>query len=115
MSKFIRGFGFAGKGLYYAFRTQVNFRFHCAAALIVVFLGWYFNLNQTEWLWILLSIALVLVLELINTAIEALVDLVSPDYHQKAGIAKDTAAAAVLISALLAALIGLIIFIPKII
>nr|WP_199079544.1 diacylglycerol kinase family protein [Pedobacter sp. ASV19] len=115
MSKFIQGFGFAGKGLYYTFKTQINFRFHCGAALAVVICGWYFNLNQTEWLWILLSIAMVLVLELVNTAIEALVDLVSPDYHQKAGIAKDTAAAAVLIAALLAALIGLIIFIPKII
>jgi diacylglycerol kinase len=115
MSKFIRGFGFAGKGLYYAFRTQVNFRFHCGAALVVAFFGWYFNLNHTEWLWILVSITMVLVLELVNTAIEALVDLVSPNYHQKAGIAKDTAAAAVLIAALFAASIGLIIFIPKII
>lgn len=113
MSKFIKGFAYAGKGLCYAFKTQVNFRFHCATAIVVVLLGWYLHLNSHEWLWILFSIALVLVTELLNTAIEALVDLVSPEYHLKAGIAKDTAAAAVLVTALVAAVIGLIIFIPK--
>lgn len=115
MSKFIRGFGFAGKGLYYTFKTQVNFKFHCGAAIVVALCGWYFSLSQTEWLWILVATGIVLVAELLNTAIEALVDLVSPAYHKNAGIAKDTAAAAVLIAAIVAALIGLIIFLPKII
>ncbi len=114
MSKFIKGFGYALKGLSYAFKTQLNFRFHCAAAVGVALAGWYFKLSSSEWCWILLAAALVLVAELLNTAIEALVDLVSPGQHPKAGTAKDTAAAAVLVAATIAVAIGLVIFIPKI-
>jgi diacylglycerol kinase len=110
----IKSFGFAIAGLRYAFKTQANFRFHSFALLVVAILGWYYQLDRTEWLWILAAISMVLVSELINTAIETLVDLVSPTYHKKAGIVKDTAAAAVLVAAIIAAAIGLIIFIPKV-
>jgi diacylglycerol kinase len=110
----IKSFGFALAGLRYAFKTQANFRFHIIATLFVAILGWYYNLDRPEWLWILAAVCLVLVAELLNTAIEVLVDLVSPAYHIKAGIVKDTAAAAVLVSAIIAAAIGLIIFLPKI-
>lgn len=68
---------------------------------------------MTEWRWIVLSIALVLVSELLNTAIEALVDLVSPGYHALAKRAKDAAAAAVLLAAIAAVIIGCTVFIPK--
>jgi diacylglycerol kinase len=114
MSRFIKGFGYASKGLSYAFRTQPNFKFHCAATLIVGVWGWFLMLSTSEWLWILLAIALVIVSELLNTAIETLVDLVSPEWNVKAGIAKDTAAAEVLVASIISAIIGLIIFIPKI-
>lgn len=110
----IKSFGFAIVGLRYAFRTQPNFRFHICALLVVAILGWYYNLNPSEWLWILAAAAMVLVAELLNTAIEVLVDHLSPEYHIKAGIVKDSAAAAVLVAAIIAAAIGLIIFIPKI-
>lgn len=113
MSKFIKGFAYAFKGISHTFKTQINFRFHCAAAILALLLGWYVKLNQTEWLWILAAIALVMILELLNTAIEAFVDLVSPSLHPKAGQAKDSAAAAVLLAAIFAAAVGMIIFIPK--
>jgi len=114
MLKFIKGFGYAFSGVAYAFKTQLNFKFHVAALLLTALAGWYFKLSVNEWLWILVASAIVLTTELINTAIEVLVDLVSPDYNPKAKIIKDVAAASVLIAAIGAAIIGLIIFIPKI-
>ena len=114
MEKFLKGFGFAFKGLIYAFKTQLNFRIHTLLAVVILCLGWYYNLDSTEWLWILSTISLVLIVELINTAIEVLTDLVSPVYHPKAGIVKDVSAAAVLIAAFFAIAVGLIILIPKI-
>jgi diacylglycerol kinase len=113
MSRFIKSFGYAIKGITYAFKTQPNFKFHTVATVVVVFMGFYCKLNQNEWLWIFAAIGLVLIVELLNTAIESFVDLVSPSFHIKAGIAKDTAAGAVLIASILAALIGLFIFLPK--
>lgn len=115
MSRFIKSFGFAGKGIYTTFKTQPNFRFHCISTALVVVAGWYFQLQQSEWLWLVAAISMVLVTELINTAIETLVDFVSPGYHQKAGQVKDAAAAAVLVAAIAALIIGLLIFIPKLI
>lgn len=114
MPRFIKSFGYALKGISYAFNTQLNFKFHCAATTVVALCGWYFHLERLEWLWILGAISMVMVTELLNTAIEVLVDLVSPDYHLKAGIVKDLAAGAVLIASIIAAIIGLIIFIPKV-
>lgn len=114
MLKFIKGFGYAFSGVAYAFKTQLNFKFHVVALLLTALAGWYFKLSANEWLWIVAASAIVLITELINTAIEVLVDLVSPDYNPKAKIIKDVAAASVLIAAIAAAIIGLIIFIPKI-
>jgi len=114
MSRFTKSFGFALNGILYAFKTQPNFKVHSALIVMVTLAGWYFQLNSSEWLWLLAAIALVLISELFNTAIEVLVDLVSPAYNEKAGIVKDTAAAAVLVAAIIAIAIGLIIFLPKI-
>lgn len=114
MGKFIRGFGYAFSGLGYAFKSQLNFKIHIIAALLISIAGWWFKLSIDEWLWIIVSIGMVMMAELLNTAIEVLVDLVSPEIHPKAKIIKDVAAAAVLVSAITAAIIGLIIFIPKI-
>ena len=113
--KFFRSFGYAFSGIAYAFNTQFNFKFHTAAVVLVSTTGCYFRLTIPEWLWIISAIGFVLITELLNTAIEVLVDLVSPAYHEKAKIVKDVAAGAVLISAVLSVLIGLLIFIPKII
>lgn len=113
MRKFIRGFGYALNGIWHAAATQLNFRVHLVAALVAVYAGYALHISKDEWLWIILCIALVLVAELFNTAIEFLVDLVSPDYNKKAGLVKDMSAGAVLITAIGALAIGLIIFVPK--
>ena len=114
MKKFLFSFAYAWKGLSYAFRTQLNFKIHSSLAVVAILMGYLHDLTSSEWLWIFFAIAIVLIAELFNTALEALVDLVSPDYHPKAGIVKDVAAAAVLITAALAILIGLVVFIPKV-
>lgn len=114
MKKFLRGFKYAYQGLAYAFGTQINFRVHVFAATAAILLGYFLGLDAAEWIWICSAILVVLIVELLNTAIEVLVDLVSPDYHPKAGIIKDVSAGAVLLTALFAVLVGLFIFVPKI-
>ena len=84
-------------------------------ALIVVIFGFLFKVNKYEWAILVLTIGLVISCELINTAIEAVVDLVTEEYHPLAKVAKDTSAAAVLVFAIVAIIVGLIIFVPKII
>ncbi|MGV3508133.1 MAG: diacylglycerol kinase family protein [Sphingobacteriaceae bacterium] len=113
MKKFLKGFVYAWQGVKYAFSTQINFQFHSIAAILTFALACFFNLNIYEWLWISVAIAIVIIAELFNTAIEVLVDLVSPEYHPKAGVVKDLASAAVLFTAFLSAIIGLCIFVPK--
>lgn len=113
MSKILNSFLFAFKGLIYAFKTQLNFKVHSCSALIAIILALYLKISYSDWLWISLAIALVLILELLNTAIEVLVDLVSPEKNAKAGAIKDLAAAAVLIASIFALITGLIIFVPK--
>ncbi|HEY9196427.1 MAG TPA: diacylglycerol kinase family protein [Mucilaginibacter sp.] len=115
MKKLVRSFGFAFKGLAYATKTQPNFRIHLVMAAIAIVLGIVLDLSGREWRWIMLSIAFVLVAELINTGIETLVDLVSPGYNEKAGHVKDVCAGAVVIAALFALVTGAAIFLPKII
>ncbi|MDQ7948893.1 MAG: diacylglycerol kinase family protein [Pedobacter sp.] len=115
MRKFLKSFTYAFKGIGYTLRTQQSFQIECAVAIIVVLLGYGLGLSRQEWLWIALSISLVLVLELLNTAIEVLVDLVSPQYHPQAGIVKDVASGAVLIASLFSLVTGLCIFVPKLI
>lgn len=115
MKKFLLGFKYAWQGLVYAFTTQLNFKFHTVAAVLVIALGYVVKLDKAEWLWISTAVVLVLVAELFNTALEVLVDLVSPDYNPKAGLIKDLASGAVLLIAGLAAIIGLCIFLPKLV
>ncbi|MFN0255766.1 diacylglycerol kinase family protein [Pedobacter ureilyticus] len=114
MRRFLKSFIFAAKGLVFAFQTQLNLRLHLIAALSVLLLGWYAGLSAVEWTVILLCIALVVALELVNTAIEVLVDLVSPEWNHKAGIVKDVAAASVLVAAVIALIVSIVIFAPKI-
>jgi diacylglycerol kinase len=113
MSRFFRSFLYALAGIKYSFITQGNFKFHTFAAVFTVVAGFYFNLKAFEWLWIVAAIAMVVGVELVNTAIETLVDLVSPEYNFKAGVVKDVSAAAVLVISIMAAIIGAIIFWPK--
>ena len=114
LKKFIKSMGFALKGIATMVKNENNARIHLIATLLVTALGFYFSLTSSEWLWIATAIALVWILEALNTAIEALVDLVSPQFHPLAGKAKDVAAGAVLLGAISAVVVGGIIFLPKI-
>jgi diacylglycerol kinase len=113
LRKRIESFGYAFKGIATLFKTQINARIHAVVLTLVVLAGLYFNIERTEWLVITLVAALVLSAEAMNTAVEFVVDLVSPDYHPLAGKAKDVAAAAVLLAAFGAIIVGLIIFAPR--
>jgi diacylglycerol kinase len=109
---FLSGFVYAGKGLWEAVQTQFNIRFHFFATIIVICMSFYFKLSGREWCFVILSISMVLTAELLNTAIEYLTDLVSPEHNYLAGKVKDIASAAVFITALCSAVIGFIVFLP---
>ncbi len=110
--KFIKSFGYAIQGIVTAMSEQ-NFRFHVLSAVIVVIAGLLTGLSIIEWIIIVLVITLVIGAEMFNTAIERVVDLVSPDYHPLAKQAKDIAAGAVLVFAACSVIIGILIFLPK--
>lgn len=105
-------FAYAFKGLKLVFTTQHNSWIHLFAAGAVVAAGFFFGITKTEWLFVVTAISLVLITEMLNTAIEFLVDLVSPGYNELAGKVKDLAAGAVLFAALMAAVIGVLVFGP---
>ncbi|HZY37356.1 MAG TPA: diacylglycerol kinase family protein [Mucilaginibacter sp.] len=113
MKKLIRSFGYAFKGVAYAAITQRNFRIHLGATIIAIAMGLYFHISRHEWPWIGLCITIVLVTEIFNTMIETVVDLVSPEYNEKAGRIKDMSAGAVVIAAAFALIVGLVVFLPK--
>lgn len=112
LRKLIASFRYAFLGIITAFQEQ-NMKIHGIAAVIVIISGIFTGLNGTEWLVIILTISLVMGAEMINTAIESVVDLASPDVHPLAKKAKDIAAGAVLLFSISSVIIGLIIFIPK--
>lgn len=115
VKKCVQSFQHAFKGLFFLFKDQQNAWIHLFAAVGVIVAGFFFRLSTTEWILVVFAIGFVFSAELFNSAIEEIVNLISPEYNKKAGLVKDLAAAAVLISAITAAIIGLIIFIPKII
>jgi undecaprenol kinase len=112
--KLRRSFRFAFKGISTALRTQQNMRIHFVAAVVVICAGFYFKLNQNEWMSIVFAIGLVILSEFINTAMEQLVDHVSLDRSERAGKIKDVGAAAVLIASIISVIIAAIVFIPHI-
>ncbi len=107
-------FGCAAAGFLYALKTQRNMKIHLVVLVAVVLLGVGFQIEASSWLAIVLSCALVIGTECVNTALESLVDLVSPEYHELAKHTKDCAAGAVLVCALGAVAVGLIIFAPHV-
>jgi diacylglycerol kinase len=111
----MNSFKYAFEGLYTTLKTQKNYKIQIGLGILAVLLGLILKLSLLEWLVLIITINLVLILELINTSLESIVDLVSPEIHPKAKIAKDVAAAAVLISSITSILIGTFIFLPKII
>lgn len=110
----LRSFRYAFRGILFMVKTQHNFWIHLTIAVLVIIAGFLFCISLTEWILVVFAIGLVLSAETFNSAIEQLTDLASPDFHPQAGRVKDLAAGAVLLTAMAAALIGLLIFVPKI-
>ncbi len=108
----ILSFKYAFEGLYAAFKEEPNLKFHFFFALLVITAGFYFQISSLDWIFIIIMTGLVLTLELTNTAIEAIVDSFTPEQHPRAKYAKDIGAAAVLITAISASIVGIIIFLP---
>ena len=90
-------------------------RIHFGVGILAVIFGFIFKIESYEWLALVIVIGFVFILEIINTAIETLVDLYTEEYHHLAKVAKDTAAGAVMVAAIMSVCVGLIIFLPKII
>jgi diacylglycerol kinase (ATP) len=106
-------FGYAWQGLRHSFLTQRNFRIHVAAAIVALVVGLVLRFSPAEWAMVALVVVVVLAAEMVNTMVEALVDLVSPRYHPLAKVAKDVAAGVVLLTAIGAVVIGLLLFGPR--
>lgn len=110
---FFKAFHYAANGIVHSLRTERNVKFHAVALIIVTVAGLLTGLSTVEWMIVLVLFGGMLALEMINTAIERVVDLVTTDHHPLAGQAKDVGSGAVLVFAIISAIIGLIIFIPK--
>ena len=108
----IRSIQYALGGVKYALVTQQNTRIHALFTMAVIILGFLLEIAKVEWIALFLTIGLVWMAELFNTAIEALVDLISPEHHDTAKICKDVSAGSVVVSALISILVGLFIFGP---
>lgn len=108
----VRAFGYAFAGWWHVLRTQRNAWVHALASVLVISVSFWLGLSNLEWALIIVAIAMVWTAEFINTALEAVVDLASPQQHYLARVGKDVGAAAVLISAASAALIGLLVLGP---
>lgn len=106
-------FRFAFEGVRTVFQEERNMRTHVLSSVLIIFVSLFLSLNKYEWLWILLVCFLVLVMEIWNTVIENIIDLVCPDYHPLAKKVKDMAAAAVLFTSVFSVVIGVIILLPK--
>lgn len=110
---FYKSVKYALEGIGICIKKERNFRIHLVMMMAVIICGIFFGINKIEWMICLILFALVISLEMVNTSIEAIVDLYTPQFHPLAKIAKDTAAGAVLVSAIFSAIIGLMIFVPK--
>ena len=108
-----KSFGYAFQGIFNTIRTERNIKIHCAAAILVTIFGIWLQISKTEWMICFILFGLILALELVNTAVEATVDLFTEERKPLAKKAKDAAAGAVLIVAIFAAVICILIFIPK--
>ncbi len=111
----IKSFGYAFEGIALFFRSQHNAWIHIFATGIVIVSGFTLKVNATDWCWLIFAMAMVIITEMLNTAIEFLTDIASPEIHPLAKKVKDVSAGAVLVAAIASVLIGLIVFLPKMI
>ncbi len=112
--KFSKSFSFALRGLRYIVRSEKNFQNELAVGFLVVLMAVYFKINQFEIIVLIITIGGVLIMEILNTVLERLVDILKPKVHPYARLAKDLMAASVLLVSILAIVIGCIVFIPYI-
>lgn len=110
--RFIKSFSYSIEGLKYAYKYEQSMMIHVIATICVIIANIFFQVTGIEWLITIIAIGMVLSAELINTAIEAIVDLVTLDIHPLAKIAKDCGSAATFVLAVMAAVIGFVIYIP---
>jgi diacylglycerol kinase len=111
----VKSFKYAFQGLHTALKNEPNFRVHIVIAILTLTAGCLLGLTSIEWLFLTFTIFYVLTFELLNTVLEAMVDLVSPEITPSAKIAKDVSAACVLLGAFMAIVVGVTLFLPKII
>ena len=112
--KIINSFKYAIQGILTSFKTERNMKIHTCIMILVIIAGILFKINKYEWIICVICFAIVIGGELFNTAIETVVDMVMPYKNEKAKLAKDVSAGAVLVLAMGAAIVGFIIFMPKI-
>ncbi|MEH6406198.1 MAG: diacylglycerol kinase family protein [Leeuwenhoekiella sp.] len=112
--KRIIAFKYAFKGAWLLIRNEPSVQVQFSIALIVTIAGFYFNITRTEWILQLLAIGLVMGIEGLNTAVEKIADFIHPEFHAKIGTIKDVAAGAVTFAAIIAAIIGFIVYSPYI-
>lgn len=115
LKRLVKSFKYAFEGVKYVLKTQPNMKIHFIVGFIAILLGIFFNISEGEWLSLVLVIGFVIILEFINTAIESLVDLYTERFNFLAKVSKDVGAATVLVMAIISVIVGLIIFLPKII
>ncbi len=115
LKRFFKSFGYGFKGFVSAIKTEQNLLIELVIAIIVIISGIFLKLTTVEWAIIVLTIGLVIFAELVNTSIEYTVDMAMPEMHPLAKISKDVSAAAVLFASFISIVIGLLIFLPKII
>lgn len=113
VKKFLRSFGYAFEGLKLSIQVDQNIRFHIVVGLLVIAASIFLKVTKSEFLFILFAVFFVLITEMINTSIEEMTNLIRREHSQEAKIAKDVAAASVLLSAIFAAVVGIIILIPR--
>lgn len=113
--KLLRSFKHAKNGIISVFKSEQNFRIHCILSIIVFILAVFFQISYLEFIAIIISVSALLVMEIINTAFEKIIDIIKPRVHQYAADIKDIVAGAVFISALLCFMVVLFVFIPHII
>ncbi len=115
MKKLLKSFKYAFEGIFTGIKEEQNMKVHIVIMILVIIFGIMLKISTIEWIICIVLFGLVISMELINTAIENTVDLVTKEKNEQAKIAKDVAAGAVLVSAIASAIIGLIIFVPKVI
>jgi diacylglycerol kinase len=109
----IKSFADAIEGIKFVFQTQQNARIHAVITLAVILIALVFKISRLEWIVLILVIGLVWTAEILNTAVEALVDMVNPAHNRGAGVIKDVSAGAVFVSAVISIVVGILIFGPK--